>query len=116
MGCSSGAVTKKQFSIESVTIDIRYSSACDAFWARATVQTFDPTCAFFVNIIQFTSGSITARQRLVGDHAMACLGQTSWTYMIADKPANDHYNACGQFGFFSQPESPGEGDLCTGRF
>ena len=116
-GCSTGAVVKKEFSSDSLTLQIRYSSTCRAWWARATTEGPDPTCALYVNIIQLQQGQEAARQRLVGQHAMPCDGGTSWTYMIGDLAQGDNYNACAIAGAWAVPRSPGESDgTCTGRF
>lgn len=117
MGCSSDAVTKGNvYSTDALTVEMRYSKACDAWWARVTCDWNDPTLAAYVGFIQFTNGRQSARQRLVGDYAAACdRGETTWTYMIADKDSGDHYNACWAWGGFANGITPTEDDFCLGR-
>ncbi|GIM93297.1 hypothetical protein Ato02nite_050900 [Paractinoplanes toevensis] len=117
MGCSSDAVSKGNvYSSDRVTVAMRYSSACDAWWARATCDYPDPTAALYVSFIQFTNGVQTSRQRLAGDHAAACdAGETTWTYMIADRSSGDHYNACWSYSSWGTPATPDESDSCVGR-
>jgi hypothetical protein len=116
-GCSSDAVTKGNvYSVERITVEMRYSAACDAWWARATCDWPDPTAALYVSFIQFTNGVQTSKQRLVGDHAAGCdSGETTWTYMIADKSSGDRYNACWIYGFWATERTPTEANSCTGR-
>jgi hypothetical protein len=117
-GCSTGAVVKKEYSSDSLTLQIRYSSTCHAWWARATTEGVDPTCALYAAILQIQGGRQTSGQRLVGAHALSCEGGTSWTYMIADLASGDSYNACAKYGAWTVPQSPSEsnGSICTGRF
>jgi Protein of unknown function (DUF2690) len=116
-GCSSGAVTKKEYSDQYETIEIRYSSTCRAWWARARLQGFNPTCFYYANIIQDINGRESARQRLVTPHYTNCEGGQSWTYMIGDIGSGDHYDACADVGYPSSPPSPDESSHthCTGR-
>jgi len=118
MGCSSDAVTKGNvYSQGILTVEIRYSRACDAWWARVTCDgSPNPQLAVYVSFIQFVNGAQSSKHRLVGDHAAACYtGETTWTYMIADRSSGDHYNACWQYGIWGTEETPTESDYCVGR-
>jgi hypothetical protein len=117
-GCSSDAVNKGNVhSDDYLTVAIRYSPACDAWWARVTCDGPDPTLAVYASIIQFTNGVQSSRQRLAGDHGAACNpSETTWTYMIADRSSGDHYNACWDYGNWGTELTPTESDYCVGRF
>lgn len=119
MGCSKDAVTKGNvYSRDILTVEIRYSKKCDAWWARVTCDgSPNPSLAVYASIIQFVNGKQSSRQRLVGDHAAACYtGERTWTYMIADRDSGDHYNACWQYGVWGTERTPTEADYCVGRF
>jgi hypothetical protein len=104
-GCSSGATSKIVRTLPggTTTIEVRYSSRCNAWWARERTDNGDPTCVAWVSFEQQRyihspqDGDYewleTASQPLVGSHYSNCSGQQSWSYMIADS-SSDRYRTC----------------------
>jgi hypothetical protein len=121
-GCSTGATTKAIYSTADTTIEVRYSTACHALWARARQTGPDPTCAFFVNIYQdrLSGGNWypSAQQRLVAPHSLNCQGEQGWTYMVTDYSGQtDRYHACGTWTTSPVIVPPASAyTTCTGYF
>lgn len=126
-GCSGDGATKKEYSSDIVTVQIRYSPSCDAFWTRVQAGTGpDPFCNVWAIIVQERylysrpDGEYfwqrTSQQRLATPHYASChTGQLNWTYMIADSTV-DRYKACWTFAPIGAPPSNSDYDICTGYF
>jgi hypothetical protein len=112
MGCSTGAQIKKERTwFQEVTLQLRYSPACDAWWTRAICDRPDPTSALSVHIVQeLLQNGVwreADRQRIVGTyHDVPCEGGQSWTYMIGDFPHNDRYYTCYTVSHPTMPVTP----------